>query len=262
MRLLLRFLAALSGWHERLHGESDAFGFKVSAQYLYLDDLAGFDGLGRFLDKSVGELADVDQTVLVDADVHERSKLGDVGDNALKHHAGLNVGELANGLREVGCDELITWIATRLTEFFEDVRDSKGPGGEMFCVDFVEELRALDEFGDGGVEGLGNLFDDRVRLGMDGGAVERVLAVSDAKEAGGLLEGFGADTGNLVELGAGAELSVLVAVSDDVERGAFGDASNVAEQGPVGEGCAGQEMKGGAEMCELSELCELSLLLH
>ena len=97
---------------------------------------------------------------------------------------------------------------------------------------------------------------------MDGGAVERVLAVPDAQEADGLLAGFGADTGNLVELGTGADLSVLVAVSDDVERGAFGDASNVAEQGPVAEGCAGQEMKGGAEMCELSELCELSLLLH
>jgi hypothetical protein len=28
------------------------------------------------------------------------------------------------------------------------------------------------------------------------------------------------------------------------------------------EVCAGQKMKGRAEMCELSELCELSLLLH
>ena len=67
---------------------------------------------------------------------------------------------------------------------------------------------------------------------MDGGAVEGVLAISNAKEAGGLLEGFGADAGNLVELRAGAELSMLVAVSDDVERGAFGDAGDVAEQGP------------------------------
>ncbi len=231
---MLRSLAALSGRHEGLDGESDAFGFKVSAEHLDLDDLAGFDGLGRLLDKAVGELADVDQTVLVDADVHEGSKLGDVGDDALKDHAGLNVGELADGLGEVGGDELVPWIATGLTEFFEDVRDGEGPGGELLCVDLGEELRALDEFGDGGVEGSGNLLDDRIRLGMDGGAVEGVLAVSDAQEAGGLLEGFGADTGNLVELGAGAELSVLVAVSDDVERGAFGDAGNVAEQGPGG----------------------------
>ncbi len=70
------------------------------------------------------------------------------------------------------------------------VRDT---GGELLYVDFVEELRALYEFGDGGVEGSGNLLDDRVRLGMDGGAVEGVLAVSNAKEASGLLEGFGPD---------------------------------------------------------------------
>ncbi len=234
MRLLLRSLAALSGSHEGLDGESDAFGFKVGAEDLDLDDLAGLDGLGRLLDKAVRELADVDQTVLVDADVHEGSELCDVGDDALKDHAGLYVGELADGLGEVGGDELVPWVATGLTEFFEDVRDGEGAGGELLCVDLVEELWALDEFGDGGIEGSGNLLDDRVRLRMDGGAVEWILAVSDAKEAGGLLEGFGADTGNLVELGAGAELSVLVAVSDDVERGAFGDASNIAEQGPGG----------------------------
>jgi hypothetical protein len=72
-------ISALSGSREGLDGESDAFGFKVSAEDLDLDDLAGFDGLGRLLDKAVGELADVDQTVLVDAYVHEGSKLGDVG---------------------------------------------------------------------------------------------------------------------------------------------------------------------------------------
>jgi len=35
---------------------------------------------------------------------------------------------------------------------------------------------------------------------VDGSAVERVLPVADAKEAGGLLEGLSADTRNLVEL--------------------------------------------------------------
>jgi hypothetical protein len=135
LRWLLRSLAALRGRHEGLDGESDAFGFKVGTEDLDLDDLAGFDGLGRLLDKTVGELADVDQTVLVDADVHEGSKLGDVGDDALKDHPGLNVGELADGLGEVGGDELVPWIATGLTEFFEDVRDGEGPGGELLLRD-------------------------------------------------------------------------------------------------------------------------------
>ena len=131
MRLLLRSLAALSGSHEGLDGESDALGFKVSAEDLDLNDLTSFDGLRRLLDKAVGELANVDQTVLVDADVHEGPKLGDVGDDALKDHTGLDVGELADGLGEVGGDELVPWIAAGLTEFFKDVRDGEGPGGNV-----------------------------------------------------------------------------------------------------------------------------------
>ncbi len=69
---------------------------------------------------------------------------------------------------------------------------------------------------------------------MDGGEVEGVFAVADAQEAGGLLEGLGADTGDLLSWVRERKLSVLVAVSDDVERGAFGDAGDVAEQRPGG----------------------------
>ena len=227
-------LRGLRWSHQGLHREGNASGFQVDLEDFDLNDLTGFDGLRRLLDKAVGELADVDQTVLVDANIHEGPKLGDVGDDALKDHAGLNVGKLADVLGEIGGDELVARIATGLAQLFEDVRDGEGPGGELLCVDFGEELRALDEFGDGGVEGSGNLLDDRVRLGMDGGAVERVLAVADAKEAGGLLEGFGADAGDLVELRAGAKFSMRIAIGDDVERGAFGDAGNVTEQGPGG----------------------------
>ena len=40
--------------------------------------------------------------------------------------------------------------------------------------------------------------------------------------------------GTCVELDARAEAAVLVAEFDDVERGAFGDAGDVAQQGPGG----------------------------
>jgi hypothetical protein len=69
---------------------------------------------------------------------------------------------------------------------------------------------------------------------VDGSHVEEVVAVADTEEAGGLLEGLGANAGDFVELGAGAEAAVLVAVGDDVESGAFGDAGDVAEQRPRG----------------------------
>jgi hypothetical protein len=80
---LFRLLVIPSGAHQSLHGKSNAFSFSIGAEDLDLDDLACFDGLGRLLDETVGELADVDQTVLMHADVDEGSELGDVGDDAL-----------------------------------------------------------------------------------------------------------------------------------------------------------------------------------
>ena len=49
-------------------------------------------------DEAVGELGDVDQAVLVHADVDEGAEGGDVGDRALEHHAGLQVGDLVDAL--------------------------------------------------------------------------------------------------------------------------------------------------------------------
>ncbi len=50
---------------------------------------------------------------------------------------------------------------------------------------------------------------------MNGGDVERVIAVADSQEAGGLLEGLGADAGHGGQLNAGTETAVFVAELDD-----------------------------------------------
>ena len=142
----------------------------------------------------------MDEAVLMHADVDERAKLGNVGDDALKDHVRLDVGELADGLGEAGSDKLIPRIAAGLSEFFEDVRDGEAAGRELLCVNPREKLRTLDEQVDGHVECLGDLLDHWVGFRVDGGAIEGVLPVADAKEAGGLLEGLRADAGNLVEL--------------------------------------------------------------
>ncbi len=73
---------------------------------------------------------------------------------------------------------------------------------------------------------------------MDGAGVERVRAVADAEEAGGLLEGFRPEAGDLQQLLARLEGAVLVAVGDDVG----GDAR--VEAGDVGE----QLLRGGVEL--------------
>ena len=65
-------------------------------------------------------------------------------------------------------------------------------------------------------ERLGDLLDHRIRLRMDGGAVQRVFAIANAQETGGLLKRLGADAGNFVELRPRAEAAMLIAIGDDV----------------------------------------------
>ena len=107
-------LAVRSGIHQGLHGESNAFGFGIGTQDLDLDDLTRLDCLGRIFDVSVGELADMDQAVLMNADVDEGPKLSDVGDYSFENHAGLDVGEFADGLGEIWGDEQVAWVAAGL----------------------------------------------------------------------------------------------------------------------------------------------------
>jgi len=80
------------------------------------------------------------------ADVDERAKLGNVGDDALRTMSGWTSVNSRHGLGEAGSDKLIPRIGGRgFTEFFEDVRDGELPGRELPCVNPREKLRTLDE---------------------------------------------------------------------------------------------------------------------
>ena len=63
---------------------------------------------------------------------------------------------------------------------------------------------------------------------MHRSAIERILAIANAQEAGCLLKGLGADAGNFIELRSGAEFSMLIAVGDDIERSPLGHAGDEA----------------------------------
>ena len=94
----------------------------------------------------------MNEAVLVDADIDEGAELGDVGDDAFEDHVGLDVCELADLFVEAGGDELVARVAAGFAEFLEDIVDGEAACGEIFYVDLRQELRGLDEFGDGCVE--------------------------------------------------------------------------------------------------------------
>ena len=65
-----------------------------------MDFLADFDHLGRVADEMVGQLADVDQAILMDADVNKGTKGGDVGDDSGEFHAHLQVAGFIDAVLE------------------------------------------------------------------------------------------------------------------------------------------------------------------
>ena len=83
------------------HGEGDAFSGDVDFEDGDFDALLDFDDFVGVLDEAVGELADVDQAVLVDADVDEGAEGGDVGDDAGELHAGLEIFDLVDAFGEL-----------------------------------------------------------------------------------------------------------------------------------------------------------------
>ncbi len=79
---------------------------------------------------------------------------------------------------------------------------------------------------------MGDLFHHWIGLGVNGGHVERIVAIADAQESGCLLKSLRPDAGHLFQLDARAEASVLIAESHDVDGGAFGDSGHITQQRP------------------------------
>ena len=73
----------------------------------------------------IGQLADVDQAVLVDADIDERAEGGDVGDDAGQLHARLEVFDLVDASGEREDLELLARVAAGLGQFGEDVVEGR-----------------------------------------------------------------------------------------------------------------------------------------
>ena len=67
---------------------------------------------------------------------------------------------------------------------------------------------------------------------MNGGPIQRIIAVTNAQKTRRLLEGLGADARHFENLHTRAEAALLVAEADNVQRGALRDAGDKAQQRP------------------------------
>ena len=173
------------------------------------------------------------EPVLVNADIDERPERGDIGDDALEYHARLEVVERFDAGLELRGLEGGAWIASRLLQFAQDVRD----GGQAEPVVDERSRRQCPQRGsiaDQGVDlAVGRRDDpvhDRIGFGMHRRGVERIVAGGDSQEARTLLERLGSEPRYLLQRLAGPERTVRVAVGDDALGQRLADARDTRQQ--------------------------------
>ena len=93
------------------HGQPDPFPLFINIQHPDLHFLIYFDDLFRVADKLIGHLADVNQTVLMDAYINESPECRDVRHDARQNHSGHKVFDSFYALCKFKNVELLTWIS-------------------------------------------------------------------------------------------------------------------------------------------------------
>src|SRR5690606_33074326 len=129
-------------------GQGDALSRHVHLQHLHLDDVAGLDHVARILDVALAQRGDMDQAVLVHADVDEGAERCNVADHAFQHHARLEVLDVLHALGELRRLELRTRIAARLLQLLEDVahgRHAELLVGELLGLERAQEGTVADD---------------------------------------------------------------------------------------------------------------------
>ena len=92
------------------------------------------------------QFGNVDQTVLVHAEIDKSAEVGDVGHAAFELHAFLQVGDFPHVLAKLRHNELIARIASRFQKLVTNISDRipAGFGFEAFEVDGMGMRRILD----------------------------------------------------------------------------------------------------------------------
>ncbi len=111
-------VAVAAGLFIHPHGQGDAFSGLIDFQYFHFNNIAGFDHLMRIADKLIGQRGDMDQAILMHADINKGTKVGDVSDHPFQQHAGFEIGQGFHPVFKVRHLKFRPWIATGLIQLF------------------------------------------------------------------------------------------------------------------------------------------------
>jgi len=129
-----------------LHTQPDTFAVHIDFDDTNTDVLMETDDLCGVGDEAVGELRDVDESVLMNTDVDEGSEVRDVRHDTREFHSYDEVVEGMDILVEFKDFNLPTWVTPWFLKFGEDVVEGRSPTrplrreGRQACGYFAEVL--------------------------------------------------------------------------------------------------------------------------
>lgn len=103
------------------HAERDAVALQVNFHHTYHHMLVQADNGGGVFHELIGQLADMNQPLGVNAHIYESTEVGDVADNARQDHARAKVGQLVHGGIEGKLGKRLARVATRFLQLCHNV---------------------------------------------------------------------------------------------------------------------------------------------
>ena len=176
--------------------------FLVHFQHHDPDHIAYFHGLTGVLELTLAHLRNVDQSVLMDANIHKHAEVNDISYCAGQNHTGFQILDLQHILAENGRRQLITGISAGFAQLLGNVDECRltdaavlgGLGAAVF-LQLSGQGRQIAALG--AVQQRQQLLGGLIGLRMDTGIVQQLLAFRNPKEAGTLLKSLGTQLGNL-----------------------------------------------------------------
>ena len=215
-----------------------ASGATSTSTHLDFGDIADGDDLAGIADVTVRQLGNMDQGILMHTDVDKRTEMGDVRDNAFKHHPGLQILDRVDASVELDRAEFAAGIASRFSQFGDDVDnrgDAKVPVDKILPVaafDSAWRCRPVLWYRS---QLLRHAADDRIAFGMDRRVVQRLVAAANSQKSGRLFERLLAQLRHLASIRLRlVKPAVAVAILDDILGQLRTDSGHVGQQGHAG----------------------------
>src|SRR5512139_3515680 len=145
-------------------GEGDSFSIEVHTEHRDADFLVDFDDVRGILDKTVRKLADMDEPILMDANVDKDTKSRDVRDDPGEFHPRPYVLQFFHSLCESKRFVLVSRVAAGFGEFRKDIIQRGKThvfSNIVFQVDSLPERLVAHQIQHRTVQVSGHGMDDR-----------------------------------------------------------------------------------------------------